>query len=158
MIGPQTRVAGPLSGKDDLVIEGTVEGTVQGEALVTIAAGARVNGEVRGRDVIVAGRLDARRLRHGHRATDWPPPSCAAISKPSEWPSMKARLSKGRCACAASRTSRANVKANANANARRHANVNANPNATSTRTAQRQRNPNANANANRTRNANPTRT
>lgn len=57
LIGPETRIGGPLSGKDDLEIHGTVEGPVQGEASVTIAAGARIGGEVRGKDVIVGGEL-----------------------------------------------------------------------------------------------------
>ena len=57
VVGPETRIAGPLSGKDDLEIHGTVEGPVHGEASVTIAAGARIGGEVRGRDVIVGGEL-----------------------------------------------------------------------------------------------------
>ena len=57
LIGPETRVAGPLSGNDDLQVEGTVEGPVEGGAQVVIAAGARVHGEVRGRDVIVGGAL-----------------------------------------------------------------------------------------------------
>jgi cytoskeletal protein CcmA (bactofilin family) len=58
VIGPETRIAGALSGKDDLEVHGTVEGPVHGEASVTIAAGARIGGEVRGRDVIVGGELD----------------------------------------------------------------------------------------------------
>jgi cytoskeletal protein CcmA (bactofilin family) len=57
VVGPETRIAGPLSGKDDLEIHGTVDGPVHGEASVTIAAGARIGGEVRGRDVIVGGEL-----------------------------------------------------------------------------------------------------
>ena|SRR5581483_760569 len=57
VIGPETRVGGPLGGKDDLVIEGTVDGPVSGEATVTLAAGSNVGGEVRGRDVIVGGVL-----------------------------------------------------------------------------------------------------
>ena len=57
VIGPDTRIAGPLSGKDDLEVHGAVEGPVHGEASVTIAAGARIGGEVRGRDVIVGGEL-----------------------------------------------------------------------------------------------------
>ena len=57
VIGPETRIAGPLSGKDDLEVHGTVEGPVHGEAGVTIAAGARIGGEVRGRDVVVGGEL-----------------------------------------------------------------------------------------------------
>jgi cytoskeletal protein CcmA (bactofilin family) len=58
LIGPGTRVAGPLSGDDDLVVEGTVDGPVTSTAQVVIAAGARVRGEVRGRDVIVGGKLE----------------------------------------------------------------------------------------------------
>ena len=57
VIGPETRIAGPLSGKDDLEVYGTVDGPVRGEASVTIAAGARIGGEVRGRDVIIGGEL-----------------------------------------------------------------------------------------------------
>ena len=57
VVGPETRIAGPLSGKDDLEVHGTVDGPVHGEASVTIAAGARIGGEVRGRDVIIGGEL-----------------------------------------------------------------------------------------------------
>ena len=57
LIGPQTRIAGPLSGTDDLEVHGIVDGPVDGGASVTIAAGARIGGEVRGRDVIVGGEL-----------------------------------------------------------------------------------------------------
>jgi cytoskeletal protein CcmA (bactofilin family) len=57
VIGPETRIAGPLSGKDDLEVHGTVDGPVHGEAGVTIAAGARIGGEVRGRDVVIGGEL-----------------------------------------------------------------------------------------------------
>jgi cytoskeletal protein CcmA (bactofilin family) len=57
VIGPETRIAGPLTGKDELEVHGTVDGPVHGEASVTIAAGARIGGEVRGRDVIVGGEL-----------------------------------------------------------------------------------------------------
>ena len=57
VIGPETRIAGPLSGKDDLEVHGTVDGPVRGEASVTIAVGARIAGEVRGRDVVIGGEL-----------------------------------------------------------------------------------------------------
>ena len=57
VIGPETRISGPLSGKDDLEVHGTVDGPVHGEAGVTIAAGARIGGEVRGRDVVIGGEL-----------------------------------------------------------------------------------------------------
>jgi cytoskeletal protein CcmA (bactofilin family) len=57
VIGPETRIAGPLSGKDDLEVHGTVDGPVHGVAQVVIAGGARIGGEVRGRDVVVGGEL-----------------------------------------------------------------------------------------------------
>lgn len=57
VIGPETRVHGALHGKDDLLVEGIVEGSVTGEATVTIAAGSTVTGEVRGREVVIAGAL-----------------------------------------------------------------------------------------------------
>ena len=57
VIGPETRIAGALSGKDDLEVYGTVDGAVHGDAAVTIAVGARIGGEVRGRDVTVGGEL-----------------------------------------------------------------------------------------------------
>jgi cytoskeletal protein CcmA (bactofilin family) len=57
VIGPETRIAGALYGKDDLVVEGVVDGPVHGEAHVTIAHGATVNGDVRGREVTLGGAL-----------------------------------------------------------------------------------------------------
>jgi cytoskeletal protein CcmA (bactofilin family) len=58
VIGPGTRVAGALSGSNDIIVEGVVEGAIEGQASVTIAVGARVHGPVRARDVIVAGELN----------------------------------------------------------------------------------------------------
>ena len=57
VIGRDTRVGGPLTGKDDLVIEGLVDGAVIGEGSVTIAPGGRVNGEVRAREVTIGGLI-----------------------------------------------------------------------------------------------------
>src|SRR5258706_16102749 len=57
VIGAETRVVGALSGPDDLVVDGTVDGTVTGQAAVTIGTSARIGGEVRGRDVTIAGAL-----------------------------------------------------------------------------------------------------
>src|SRR5262249_3035706 len=57
VIGPETRLAGALYGKDDLCVEGTVDGPVHGEAKVTLTASSAVHGDVRGRDVILAGKL-----------------------------------------------------------------------------------------------------
>jgi cytoskeletal protein CcmA (bactofilin family) len=58
VIGPETKVLGGLFGNDDLVIEGTVDGPVTGEQAVTLAAGSKVHGEVRGRDVVIGGTLE----------------------------------------------------------------------------------------------------
>src|SRR5262245_7760599 len=49
-----TRILGAIVASDELVIEGAVEGPVTGESTVTLAAGARVDGEVRGREVVIA--------------------------------------------------------------------------------------------------------
>src|SRR3569833_3405611 len=57
VIGPETRIAGLFGGLVVFVVYGIVEGPVRGEAQVTIAAGARIGGEVRGRDVIIGGEL-----------------------------------------------------------------------------------------------------
>ena len=57
VIGPGTKVIGPLEGDDDLEIHGTVEGPVRGKATVTIGATARVGGEVRGHIIILEGHL-----------------------------------------------------------------------------------------------------
>ncbi len=58
LIAAQTRIGGALFSQDDVVIEGTIDGAVLGEASVTIGANAQIAGEVRGRDVVVAGKLD----------------------------------------------------------------------------------------------------
>jgi cytoskeletal protein CcmA (bactofilin family) len=58
VIGPETQVQGPLTaGDEDVIIEGSIAGPVTGRATVTVGRRARVAGEVRGRDVIVAGSL-----------------------------------------------------------------------------------------------------
>jgi len=57
VIGPGTRVAGALEAADDLTVEGIVDGPVRGAAQVVIAPGSTVNGVVRGREVVLAGRL-----------------------------------------------------------------------------------------------------
>jgi cytoskeletal protein CcmA (bactofilin family) len=57
VISPGTRIAGPLFSKDDLTIDGTVEGPVTGEGRVTIGPSADVHGEVCGSEVTIAGPL-----------------------------------------------------------------------------------------------------
>jgi cytoskeletal protein CcmA (bactofilin family) len=57
VISSGTRIAGPLFSKDDLTIEGTVEGPISGEGRVVIGTSADVRGEVRGREVTIAGPL-----------------------------------------------------------------------------------------------------
>src|ERR1700753_2987510 len=59
VIGPDTHIPGAVSGKDDIEIYGTVDGSVHSEAAVTIAVGAHIGGAVRGRDVTLAGELSS---------------------------------------------------------------------------------------------------
>ena len=63
-IGAGTRVRGRIDGDGDLVIEGEVEGDVSVTGILTVAAGSRVRGDLRGRTVAIeegaqyAGRLE----------------------------------------------------------------------------------------------------
>lgn len=49
---------GHLTTEDDLRVEGSLEGSIQSSALVTVALGGRVRGKVRARDVEVAGTVE----------------------------------------------------------------------------------------------------
>lgn len=58
-IGKSVRIIGDVTGSEDLVIEGEVQGTIRvpGSRL-TVGASARVRGDVAAQDVIVLGRLE----------------------------------------------------------------------------------------------------
>ena len=56
-IGPGSRVRGDLSGPGGFRIDGTVEGGVTADGPVVIGEGGSVEGVVRGRNVVVLGRV-----------------------------------------------------------------------------------------------------
>ena len=53
VIAAGTQVEGGLRGKDDLQVDGRVDGAVVGEAAVVVSAGAQVGGGVWGREVTI---------------------------------------------------------------------------------------------------------
>ena len=57
MIGPNIRIQGELSGDEDLVVEGRVEGKISVTKGLRIGPQAQVNAEVKAHHVVIAGRL-----------------------------------------------------------------------------------------------------
>ena len=59
VIGPSIEVKGSLSGGEDLLIEGRVEGKVEvTQHTVTIGASGKIKADVRGRNIIVMGEVE----------------------------------------------------------------------------------------------------
>ena len=58
MIGPNTTVRGTISGDEDLLVEGRVEGAVRLTANLTVAEEATVAATVEAQSVLVSGRLE----------------------------------------------------------------------------------------------------
>jgi cytoskeletal protein CcmA (bactofilin family) len=56
-VGPRSRFVGELSGEDDVVVAGRVEGTVRASERVTVAPGGDVEGDIHARTVFVQGRV-----------------------------------------------------------------------------------------------------
>lgn len=57
MIGPHVRIQGELSGDEDIVVEGRVEGKISVTKSLRIGPQAQVNAEVRAQNVVIAGRI-----------------------------------------------------------------------------------------------------
>ncbi|HEV8240846.1 MAG TPA: polymer-forming cytoskeletal protein [Thermoanaerobaculia bacterium] len=58
VVGPASALRGQLSAREDVWIEGQLEGEVQAPAhQVTVSAGGRVRGEVKAKSVVVEGEL-----------------------------------------------------------------------------------------------------
>jgi len=57
VIGPNIRIQGELSGDEDLVVEGRVEGKISVTKGLRIGPQAQVNAEVKAHHVVIAGRL-----------------------------------------------------------------------------------------------------
>ena len=57
-IGKSIEIKGDLTGKEDLVIEGTVEGRVElPEAQLTVGANGKIQAEIRAKSVVVIGKV-----------------------------------------------------------------------------------------------------
>ena len=67
VIGPKARFHGEVSGEEDVLIQGHLEGNVKVERKVTVAASGEVRGDLEARAVIVAGRVHGQ-IRAAERA------------------------------------------------------------------------------------------
>lgn len=65
-IGAGSRVCGELSGPGGFRIDGAVEGAIDAEGPVVIGEGGSIEGNVRGRDVVVLGRVRGDVHASGH--------------------------------------------------------------------------------------------
>jgi cytoskeletal protein CcmA (bactofilin family) len=67
VIGPKARFHGEVSGEEDVLIQGFLEGNARVERKVTIAASGEVRGDLEARSVVVAGRVHGQ-IRAAERA------------------------------------------------------------------------------------------
>jgi|GEM_PF-492404 len=59
MIGKSVKIAGELSGSEDLIMDGELHGTIRlPGARLTIGAAARVHGDIAAKDVVIFGRVN----------------------------------------------------------------------------------------------------
>lgn len=57
VIGPKARLVGDVSGDEDILINGRVEGKIRVDRKVVVAIGAEVEGDVQAKSVIIGGRV-----------------------------------------------------------------------------------------------------
>jgi cytoskeletal protein CcmA (bactofilin family) len=57
VIGPKARVVGEISGDEDILVQGRLEGNVTVQRRVTVAPNGEIKGDVHARSVIVGGRV-----------------------------------------------------------------------------------------------------
>jgi len=70
-IGQSIRVKGELTGKEDLVIDGNVEGKVSLEQhSLTVGASGKITADIRAKDVVVVGRVRDRHEARGRQERD----------------------------------------------------------------------------------------
>ena len=67
VIGPKARFQGEISGEEDVLIQGRLEGNARVERKVTVAASGEVRGDLDARSVVVAGRVHGQ-IRAAERA------------------------------------------------------------------------------------------
>ena len=58
IIGPRTVVKGDITGDEDVVVEGTVEGTIQIKSDLKVGTGGRVKASVSAASIVVAGDVE----------------------------------------------------------------------------------------------------
>jgi len=58
IIGPRTVIKGDITGDEDVLVEGTIEGTVQIRSDLKVGPGGRVKATVTAQTVVVAGELE----------------------------------------------------------------------------------------------------
>ena len=66
VLGKSLRVAGDLKAEGAFRIDGTVDGSVESAGAVIIGEGGVVNGDVKGRDIVVAGQVRGNVTASGH--------------------------------------------------------------------------------------------
>ena len=57
MIGPMMRIKGEIRTKEELVIEGEVEGLMESESLVTVGPKGKVHANIKARNVVIHGEV-----------------------------------------------------------------------------------------------------
>jgi cytoskeletal protein CcmA (bactofilin family) len=57
MIGPNTKINGELSGDEDVVVDGRVEGKINLKKQLTVGPTGQVHAEVRARNILIAGKV-----------------------------------------------------------------------------------------------------
>ena len=57
VIGSRLKIVGDVSGDEDLVVNGRLEGKIRVDRKVTVNAGAEVEGDVQAKSVIIGGRV-----------------------------------------------------------------------------------------------------
>jgi len=67
VIGPKARFVGDLSGDEDIVVAGRLEGNVRVSRRVTVSASGEVKGDVHAKSVVVGGRVHGQ-IRADERA------------------------------------------------------------------------------------------
>ena len=58
VIGPSVHIVGEVKSQEDLLLEGSVEGRIEGSQIVTVGRQGRVKGEVSGKVVRIVGKVE----------------------------------------------------------------------------------------------------
>ena len=58
IIGPHTVVKGDITGEEDVLVVGTVEGTIQIKSNLTVGSGGRVKATVGAQSIVIAGDVE----------------------------------------------------------------------------------------------------